>query len=180
MFSYAFSAQDAGFTVDTLMQSLSTVKSARAHFVERKFLNVLKEPLESSGTLVYAAPSHLEKITTQPKPESLVVDQDQLTYERNEGREKRTLSLQEYPEIWAFIESIRATLAGDTATLNRFYELTLEGDATRWRLMLVPREQKMHALVESVAIAGSGNLIDTIEVKEADGDHSLMSVQKDP
>jgi len=38
------------------MQGLSQVKEAKGKFVERKFLSVLKQPLESSGTLLFQAP----------------------------------------------------------------------------------------------------------------------------
>jgi hypothetical protein len=169
-----------GWDIDHLMASLAAVKSAQAHFVERKYMSVLKEPLEVSGTLIYNAPGHLEKNTVSPQPERLVVDQDQLTFERDGGRQKRTLSLQEYPEIWAFVESIRATLAGDAATLNRFYTLDLAGNALRWHLSLVPRDEKMHALVSGVTISGTADQVDTIEIQEADGDHSVMTVHKDP
>lgn len=162
------------------MASLAAVKKAQAHFVERKYLSVLKEPLEVTGTLIYAAPGHLEQNTLSPKRESLIVDNDQLTFVRDEGRQRRTLSLQDYPEIWAFVESIRATLAGDAAALNRFYALDLQGNAVRWRLGLIPRDEKMRALIKTVLISGSGNLVDSVEIQEADGDHSLMTIQKDP
>ncbi len=176
----AASAAAGTWDIEHLMASLAAVKTARAHFVERKYMSVLKDPLEISGTLVYAAPSHLEKNTETPKSERLVVDEDRLIFERNAGRERRTLSLADYPEIWAFVESIRATLAGDTATLEHFYRLELSGNAVRWRLQLVPLDEKMHALVASVTISGSNDTIETIEIQEADGDHSVMTVQRDP
>jgi hypothetical protein len=179
----AFAADDASKTavawdLKQLMSELSQIKTAKARFVERKYLSVLKEPLEFSGTLVYTAPSRLEKITLLPKPESLVVEQDKLTIERA-GGQRRTLTLQDYPEIWAFVESIRATLAGDLETLSRFYQTSLEGDAERWQLALQPNEQKMRAMVSLIKISGHKNWVDSIEIQEADGDHSLMTVVKD-
>jgi len=162
-----------------LMSELAQVKTAKSRFVERKYLSVLKEPLEFSGTLVYAAPGRLEKTTLLPKPESLVVEQNKLTIEREGGRQRRTLMLQDYPEIWAFVESIRATLAGDLETLNRFYNTSLEGDAEHWQLTLQPNEPKMLAMVSLIKISGSRNWVDSIETLEADGDRSLMTVVKD-
>jgi Outer membrane lipoprotein carrier protein LolA-like len=180
----AFAADDpskaaGAWDLKQLMSELAQVKTAKARFVERKYLSLLKEPLEFSGTLVYTAPSRLDKITLLPKPESLVVEQDKLTIEREAGRQRRTLVLQDYPEIWAFVESIRATLAGDLETLGRFYQTSLEGDAERWQLTLQPNEQKMRALVSLIKISGGKNWVDSIEIQEADGDHSLMTVVKD-
>jgi outer membrane lipoprotein-sorting protein len=181
-FAPALAGDDAGkpaaLDLKQLMTDLGQVKIAKARFVERKYLNVLKEPLEFSGTLVYTAPSRLEKNTLLPKPESLLVEENKLTIERADGQ-RRTLMLQDYPEIWAFVESIRATLAGDLQTLSRFYQVSLEGDIEHWQLSLKPSEQKMRAMVSLVKISGNKNWVDSIEIQEADGDHSIMTVLKD-
>lgn len=161
------------------MRSLAHVKKSNATFVERKHLSMLKTPLEFSGTLVYTAPGHLEKNTLLPKPESLVLDRDKLVVQSGDGRQKHTLSLQDYPVIWAFVESIRSTLAGDMETLNRFYHVTLEGHPEQWQLVLRPIESKMKSLVNEIRISGIAEQINTIEIREAEGDYSVMSISKD-
>jgi outer membrane lipoprotein-sorting protein len=175
----AQAADAAAWNLKQLMQGLGQVKTAKGRFVERKYLSVLSEPLESSGTLVYTAPDKLEKNTLLPKPESLLVDQEKLTFDRGAGQQRRTLVLQDYPEIWAFVESIRATLAGDLSTLNRFYIVSLEGDVADWQLLLQPNEQKMQAIVRSIRIRGSADWVNSIEIQEADGDRSVMTVARD-
>ena len=177
----AFAAEtDAGaWTVEDLMRSLAQVKKSSATFVERKHLSMLKTPLEFSGTLVYTAPGHLEKHTLLPKPESMVLDQDKLVVQSGDGRQKRALSLQDYPAIWAFVESFRSTLAGDMETLNRFYRVTLEGHPKQWQLVLLPIDTKMKNLVSEIRISGSAGQINTIEIREPEGDYSVMSISKD-
>ena len=162
-----------------LMQDLAQVKSARARFVERKFLRILNDPLELRGTLSYSAPGHLEKHTLTPKRESLVLDQDRLTLEDEVRKQRRTLALQEYPVIWALVESIRATLAGDLQSLNRFYQVRLEGDPRDWRLILTPRDSKMKAMVTDIRMSGTGRSVRVIEVHEAGGDRSEMTIIQD-
>lgn len=166
----------ATWNVQQLMQDLAQVKEARGTFVESKFLGVLKRPLESSGTLLFRAPGHLEKHTLTPKAESLVLDQGVLTIDSKARNIKRTLVLQEYPSIWAFVESIRSTMAGDLATLQRFYRIELEGDAARWTLTLLPLEQKTRDVVSEIRIGGHGNWVDSIETEEANGDHAQLKV----
>jgi hypothetical protein len=167
------------WTIKELMHGLAQVKKSRAIFVERKYLSILKTPLEYSGTLVYNAPSHLEKQTLLPKPESMVLDQDMLIVQSGTPNRKRTLSLQDYPVIWAFVESFRATLAGDMATLSRFYSVTLEGYPKQWLLILRPLDPKMKSLISEIRISGSMEQISTIEIREAGGDYSVMSISKD-
>ena len=165
--------------VDELMQSLARVKIAKAKFIERKYLSMLNAPLEFSGTLVYTAPGRLEKYTLMPKPESLVLEHDKLTMENKARNQRRTLVLHDYPVIWAFVESIRSTLAGDLQTLNRFYRAGVEGSEDQWRLLLKPIEPKMQSMVSEIRIGGSKNRIRTIEIIETEGNRSVMTITED-
>ena len=117
----------AAWDLQQLMDSLAQNKSGRATFVETKHIAVLDKPVESSGELLFTAPDRLEKRTLKPKPESMVVNGDELSVERA-GR-KYQLQLQAYPELAAFIDSIRGTLAGDRKALERNYRLSLGGSA---------------------------------------------------
>lgn len=169
-------AAGADLGVEELMRSLAQVRSRTARFVERKHVAILNAPLESSGTLVYTAPGRLEKHTLVPRAESLVLDGDRLTLEDRGRDQKRTFALQEQPVIQAFVEGIRSTLAGDLATLSRFYQVVLEGDERRWRLLLRPSEQRMQDFVHEIRISGSRDRIRTVEVVETGGDRSLMTI----
>jgi outer membrane lipoprotein-sorting protein len=160
--------------LDTLMQLLAQTKASRATFSEKKYLSAVETPLESSGELLYQAPDRLEKRTLKPSLESLVLDKDVLQFERA-GR-KRSIALQAYPEVGAFVDSIRATLAGDQQALARSYRMTLQGKSERWFLQLQPVQAKAAALVAQIKVSGQRERIDTIEILQANGDRSVMSV----
>jgi len=164
--------------VERLLAGFAQTREARASFVERKTVRVLERPLVSSGELRFAAPDRLEKRTLRPRPELLVLDGDRLTLERGERRLQ--LDLRSYPEAAALVQSIRGTLAGDREALERVYRLALEGDESSWTLTLVPRAPTMASLVERVRIAGRRADISVIEILQANGDSSLMSVQRLP
>ena len=179
LFATAFSSPAAGWDLERLMQDLGQVKVAKGRFVERKYLAILTAPLESSGTLIYIAPSRLEKHTLAPRAESLVLERDQLTIESKQPDRRRTVALQDYPAVWAFVESIRSTLAGDLALLQRFYEITLDGEERKWRLVLKPRDPKMQELMSEIRIGGSRSWINSIEFFEPGGDRSVMTITRD-
>jgi outer membrane lipoprotein-sorting protein len=105
----------ADWDLDQLMHGLAQTRSGHARFVEKKSIAILEQPVESSGDLLYTAPDRLEKRTLKPKLETMVVNGDNLQIER--GRQKIQLQLQTYPELAAFIDSIRGTLAGDRKDL---------------------------------------------------------------
>lgn len=166
----------ADWGLDQLMRDLAQTRSGRASFIEKKSIAVLDQPVESSGELLYKAPDHLERRTLKPKAESMTVDAGTLVIER--GRRKHQLQLQDYPELAAFIDSIRGTLAGDRAALERNYQLSLDGAAERWTLQLLPINEKMQAVVRRIRIAGVRDAVRSIEITQADGDSSLMLIEK--
>jgi outer membrane lipoprotein-sorting protein len=166
----------AGWDIDQLMRGLAQTRSDHAGFVEKKFIAMLDKPVESSGELFYTAPDRLEKRTLKPKPESMTVDADTLVIER--GRQVHRLQLQDHPELAAFIDSIRGTLAGDRKALERNYRISLEGTAERWTLQLLPLDEKMQAVVKRIRIAGARDAVRSVEITQADGDSSLMLIEK--
>ena len=162
-----------------LMQGLAQVKTARGKFVERKYLAMLEAPLESSGTLSYAAPGRLEKHMLVPRRESMVLEGDTLVIDNKETGQRRSLTLQEHPVLWAFVESIRSTLTGDLAMLRRFYDVKLEGDAAAWRLRLKPTEKRMRQAAAEIRVGGSGTWVNRIEILETSGDRSVTVITRE-
>ncbi len=75
-----------------------------------------------------------------------------------------------------FIESIRATLAGDRAALEQVFQLTFEGSFDTWTLTLMPRDAKLSRTVQQIDIAGERDTIHRVEIREADGDRSVMTI----
>jgi outer membrane lipoprotein-sorting protein len=167
------------FGLPQLMARMQALHSASARFVERKFVHMLNQPLQSSGTISFTAPDRLQKQTMAPAPASVTVEGDRLTVVQPDGR-TRTLSLSDSPEIGALIASIRATLAGDTATLTRYYAPMLSGGADRWSLALEPRDERLRKLLTMIRIRGEGSIIRSIETVEHDGDRTEMTIMSDP
>ena len=168
----AFGAWD----LQQLMDSLAQNKSGRATFVETKRIAMLDQPIESSGELLYTAPDRLEKRTLKPRPESMSVNGGELSVERG-GRTWR-VQLQAQPQLAAFIDSIRGTLAGDRKALERNYRLSLDGAPQDWVLQLVPVDGAMQAVIKRIRISGAHDQVKTVEITQADGDSSLMVIEK--
>lgn len=166
----------AAWDLQQLMDSLARNKSGRATFIETKRIALLDKPIESSGELFFTAPDRLEKRTLKPKPESMTVIGGELSIER--GNQTYRLQLQAYPELAAFIDSIRGTLSGDRKALERSYRLSLGGTADGWTLQLLPLDEKMRAVVQRIRISGVLDQVNSVEITQADGDSSLMVIEK--
>ena len=161
--------------LDTVMSLLAQRQHGRVEFVEQKFLSILDHPVESSGELLYDAPDRLQKRTLLPRAETLLLDGSVLTMER--GGHRRVLDLHRYPQIQPFVESIRATLAGDRTALERVFHLEFAGGVRRWSLTLAPLDRQLQRAIKQVQIDGSQDQLQRIEIRQTDGDRSLMTLR---
>ncbi len=177
MLSLPAAAQEEPWDFARLMGELAQVQTSRARYSEVKRVALLQKPLQLSGTLFYARPARLEKRQTLPFEEVISVDGGWLTVER-EGKTRR-IALQNAPRVAALVESLRATLAGDGAELERLYSVRVQGTRRRWTLALTPRESEVAGVVKSVGISGSGSRIVRLEILEPGGDGSVMTIQEE-
>lgn len=161
--------------IDTLMRGLAKHEGGKAKFVETKTIALLDKPVVSSGELNYVPPARLEKRTLKPKQELMVLDGDQLRLER--GKQVFTIRLSEQPEALAFVDSLRGTLAGDKAALEKNYKLRLSGTEDKWTLDLLPDDQRIAAFVLRITFGGSRNHVDWIRYLQADGDSAVMTIE---
>jgi hypothetical protein len=177
----AVAARPAGaaWGLEQLMRELSQREHARAGFVETRYLRLLSQPLTRRGTLVYSPPDRLEKRTVAPIEEVLIVDGDRVSIEIAARGIRRSLSLQQQPALWGFVESLRATLRGDLEALRRFYSVGLDGDSGKWRMSLTPIEPRMAALIREIRIGGGDGAVRSLDIVDARGDRSQMQIWED-
>jgi outer membrane lipoprotein-sorting protein len=167
------------WTLQTLMAALRQVRSSNASFIETKSLRLLNQVQTSSGRLLYVAPNWMQKQTIAPVASRLTIAGDRLTVER-QGEPNREISLQDYSQIGALIDSVRATLAGDATELSRHFAPSLTGDANAWTLTLTPTDPKLRDMVASIRILGQQTAIREIDTDEADGDRTTMAITPEP
>jgi Outer membrane lipoprotein carrier protein LolA-like len=160
--------------LDQLMALLAQRRHGVADFEETQYLAVLKKPARSSGVLSYDAPDHLEQRTLKPRPQSAILDRGVLTLEA--GGRQRTVRLQDYPQLAPLIESMRATLAGDRAALERRFSVDLAGDLDHWQLALRPLDPTLAGIVQRIGLTGERDAVLQVEVQQSDGDRSLMKI----
>jgi len=165
---------DANPELDQLMGLLAQRRHGEADFSDTKYLSLLRQPLKSSGVLIYEAPDHLEQRTEAPKPQSVVLDHGMLTLQI--GKRQRVLRLADYPQLAPLIDSIRATLAGDRAALERVFALNFDGTLEHWQLRLEPRDPALAATLKRIDMRGERDAIREVQVLQGDGDRSVMSI----
>ena len=163
------------FALGALTTLLGRVKSGEATFIETRRIEMLDRTLQSSGRLSFKAPDSFVRETLKPRHEKLAVDGNTLTMSM--GERSRTMQLDASPEAAVIIEAVRGTLTGNRATLERLFETKVSGDAARWSLELVPRDLRLRGQVAAVRVSGRDAAAREVEVRLADGDRSVMTIE---
>lgn len=158
-----------------LMTLLAQKRSGEARFTEQREVKGLEAPLASSGTLSFAAPDRFTRKTLTPRPESMVVEGNIVTLTRN-GR-SRSLALDASPEMEAIVEAVRGTLTGNATSLQQHFKLAVAGTPEQWTLELKPATPRLAVMLDSVRIAGKRSELRTVEMRMADGDRSVMTIE---
>ena len=169
-------AGEQTWSLDHLTDLFSRVQTRQVHFEETHYSPLLTEPLTTTGTLTFTAPSKLEKHVLQPFEERYEVDGDILVVQGRQADEARTLSLSEYPPLRVFVEGFRAVLRGDANTIRKFYAPHVKGNRNRWILSLVPLDPDMRSRVESIEFQGREDTIVSIHVREGGGNYSELHI----
>jgi hypothetical protein len=162
-----------------VMTGLAAIPERHATFHEEKRIAALDTPLVSKGWLIYRRPAHLEKITTTPEPESLVVDGDTLTLAANREA-PQSVRLGRRPEVGALVDAVRGAMAGDLRVLESHYRITAEGRLAAWHLVLQPTDPGVQRLVRTIAIDGAGADIRSFSTVQVNGDEDSLTIATQP
>lgn len=177
-------AVSAGMTVDQLMLKLSSVKSSEARFAETRHSQFLEKPMKLSGKLIYEAPDTLIKQTMRPLNETFTIKGQRLVVERIQDGKKlqHEVGLHDFPALAPVVLGLRSVLAGDLETLEKYYEVTLQGSESDWTLKLKPRrhgfeeDDWLKDVVKQVTMKGNGVLLSRVEIVEPSGDKSITLI----
>ncbi|HEX8783582.1 MAG TPA: LolA-related protein [Steroidobacteraceae bacterium] len=172
--SSAAESADESAVFGDLLKLLAERRRDHVTFTEVQQLAILDQPLHSSGELLYDAPDRLEKRTLEPRREDLVLEHGMLSVERDHHR--RSVALRDLPQAVPFVESLRATLAGDRAALERYFTVRFSGTLGRWTLELTPSDATLKRSVQHIVITGETDRIRTVQIRQSDGDTSTLTI----
>lgn len=167
---------EMAWTIEQVVTSVKERREPSVSFEEATYSSLLTKPLITRGVLRFTPPSRLEKEVREPYRERYVIEGDFVTIESERRNAVKTISLDEYPGLRWFVDTFRAVLDGDVARLTREYDAALEGTKHRWVLRVRPRDRAGGAPVDFIELSGLEGRINTITVRTADGDRSVMTL----
>lgn len=164
--------------LQSVLANVAVQPPATIAFEEQRHNAMLKEPLQLTGNLEYLAPGQLRKTIETPFMESVLIDGPMLELTRD-GRTRR-LSLKSNRMMQVMLGGIAALLAGDTASLERDFGITLEGMEQDWTLRLVPLQPRLASHLQHLEIGGDERNVNSILIRFSDEDWQLMQLLHQP
>jgi len=168
-------AAPTSFDVTRLMSMLAQVDRSSVAFEETRHFSALAAPITRRGTLSFERPDRLAMDVVTPFPETIRIAGSRVSIESPDGRREWDMSAQ--PGALAWIEAIRASLAGDAAALTRSFDATLTGTEAQWELKLVPRDERVGATLRQMTVRGREAQIAAIEIVDRRGDRVVIALK---
>ncbi|KIK82673.1 outer membrane lipoprotein carrier protein LolA [Pseudomonas sp. AO-1] len=160
------------FDLQQLSVQLAKPEVIHGQFIQEKHLRALPQPLLSKGSFVLAKNHGLLWLLKTPLQQDYRITANGIA--RRDGNAWQLL-----PNKSAGAEQNRlflAVLQGDSSGLQRDFELALSGDAQQWKLTLTPRSVLLKQVFNQINING-GELVQTIELLETQGDSTVLRMQ---
>ena len=161
--------------VDTLLGEFRAMPGLQAKFREEKRIALLAAPLVSEGTLHFAPPAQLARLTTSPAPSRLVVDGSSLVFGDEQGAE--SIDLDANPMARLYVDSFLEILAGNRDALEKVWKIELAPGSTldAWTLVLTPGAAPIARIFRALTLKGRGSVVEWLKLVETSGDETLTT-----
>jgi outer membrane lipoprotein-sorting protein len=162
--------------LDDLLSHMRTTSGVVAEFHEVKTLKLLDTPLESRGTLYFAPPDRMARITREPAETRLVLDGGRMRFQDAAGA--NDVDLSQNPVARAFSDNLMVLWRGDRTALEDIYSLDFHSQGSTWTLALSPKHAPLTQFLRSITLHGDGAQMREMEVLESDGDRTQTLFDK--
>ncbi|WP_041446949.1 LolA-related protein [Thiocystis violascens] len=157
-----------------LLNLLGRVERVEVAYQETVESDLIDVPLGTQGRLVYQAPERIHRLSDRGDGFELDGERMRLI---SDGRVVHELTISDIKPLEAMIGALRATFAGDFATLKANYRLDYQSDREHWILDLGSEGQAFAGLFERMRIVGHGATIETIDILESNGDRRQLRMR---
>jgi hypothetical protein len=163
-------------TLADLMDHMATTRGVVTDFREVKTLKLLDAPLETKGSVYFAPPDRLTRLTTEPAETRLVLDGGRMRFEDAAGASD--VDLAQNPVARSFADNLIVLWRGDRQALEDVYTLDFHAEGARWELALTPRHAPLSQFVTSIRLHGDGAAMREMDILESDGDSTQTFFEK--
>lgn len=145
-------------------------------FIERRMSGLASKPLESRGTLTYEPSGRIEKRTTNPIEERVVLTAETIEISGSGGAAPTVIRFATRPELAGYAVALRSVLGGDPKPLRAHFQVRATGTLKKWQLSLLPLDASLKRAIRLVQIGGEDGLVRVIETTELSGETDELTL----
>jgi outer membrane lipoprotein-sorting protein len=176
----ATSAQQSASLVSQVAGRLAQTKGVRAQFTQTQTLSAMKQPLVSTGSLVFFRDRGvIWRVETPYKATWIITDAGVSEVDAN-GKRINTKSAQSAGSVRGVAQvskMMRAMLGGDLSALYSQFDVDAQGTPSKWTLELKPNQPQLAQSIKGLQMTG-GEFLQTLRITLANGDVTQLAFAK--
>ncbi|MFM0338047.1 LolA family protein [Paraburkholderia fungorum] len=175
----AESAASAGnpALVSQIASHLAQARGVRAQFTQTQTLAAMKQPLVSTGSLVFFRERGVIWQIDTPYKAMYVITDAGVTEMNASGQRVTTHGAQGTRGVAQVSKMMRAMLGGDLSALYSQFDVQAEGSAAQWRMQLTPNQPQIAQSIKGLQMNG-GDYLQSLRITLANGDITRLEFAK--
>jgi outer membrane lipoprotein-sorting protein len=164
----AASADNTGL-VSQIAAHLAQAKGVRAQFTQTQTLSAMKQPLVSTGSLVFFRERGVLWQIDTPYRATYVITDTGVSEVNAGGRRTNTNSGNGVRGVAQVSRMMRAMLGGDLSALYAQFDVHADGTPAQWRMQLTPNQPQLAQSIKGLEMSG-GDYLQALRITLANGD----------
>ena len=168
-----FAAQPAPASDTSLVSQiaghLAQAKGVRAQFTQTQTLSAMKQPLVSTGSLVFFRERGVIWQIDTPYKATYVITDTGVSEVNANGQRLTTNSGSGVRGVVQVSRMMRAMLGGDLSALYAQFDVHADGTPAQWRMQLTPNQPQLAQSIKGLEMSG-GDYLQALRITLANGD----------
>jgi outer membrane lipoprotein-sorting protein len=162
------SASDTGL-VSQIATHLAQAKGVRAQFTQTQTLSAMKQPLVSTGSLVFFRERGVIWQIDTPYKATYVITDTGVSEVNANGQRTNSKSSDGVRGVAQVSRMMRAMLGGDLSALYAQFDVHADGTPAQWRMQLTPNQPQLAQSIKGLEMSG-GDYLQALRITLANGD----------
>ncbi|MFM0512417.1 outer membrane lipoprotein carrier protein LolA [Paraburkholderia sp. RL17-373-BIF-A] len=163
--------------VSQIAAHLAQAKGVRAQFTQTQTLAAMKQPLVSTGSLLFFRERGVIWQIDTPYKATYVITDAGVTEVNANGQRVTAHSAQGTRGVAQVSKMMRAMLGGDLSALYSQFDVRAEGSAAQWRMQLTPNQPQIAQSIKGLEMNG-GDYLQRLRITLANGDVTQLDFTK--
>ena len=161
-------ASDTGL-VSQIATHLAQAKGVRAQFTQTQTLSAMKQPLVSTGSLVFFRERGVIWQIDTPYKATYVITDTGVSEVNANGQRTNSKSSDGVRGVAQVSRMMRAMLGGDLSALYAQFDVHADGTPAQWRMQLTPNQPQLAQSIKGLEMSG-GDYLQALRITLANGD----------